>query len=78
MRRTSWRGIPLDQAKGTFLVYAEQDLGCHPGMVPTGVLTLSIRLCRDCARKTGAEVGELTSGEIPGVRQRDARDPGDG
>jgi hypothetical protein len=62
-------GIPLDQAEATILVFAQQELGCDPGMVPAGVSTFTIRLCRDCARKTGVEVGSLDAGTIPGVRQ---------
>ena len=66
-------GIPLDQAQATFLVYAEQELGCDPGMVPAGVVTMGVRLCRDCARENDVEVGDLAAGELPGVGQPGAR-----
>jgi hypothetical protein len=39
---------------------AEQELGCDPGMVPAGEVTIAFRLCRSCAEKgTRVEVGEL-------------------
>jgi hypothetical protein len=57
-------GMSQDKATATFLVYAEQDLGCDPGMVPTGQIEVGFRLCRDCAERTGTHVGELP-GQIP-------------
>ena len=52
-------GLSQQQASGTLHVYTEQELGCDPGTVPAGRFTLAIRVCRDCAAKTGAKVIEL-------------------
>jgi hypothetical protein len=51
-------GIPPDQAKATLLVFAEHELGCDPGKVPTGRCQGGFRLCRDCAEKTNAHIVE--------------------
>lgn len=48
-------GIPIDQASGTLLVWLEEQ-GYDPGKVPVGRFSGAFRLCRDCARKTGAKV----------------------
>ena len=58
---TLMKGAGLTQAEAvaTFRLYAEQDLGCDPGMVPDGRFVFGHRLCRECARKTGAKVVEL-------------------
>jgi hypothetical protein len=61
-------GIPLEEARSTFKVYAEQELGCPPGTMPTGRVSLAFRLCRDCAEQHGCQVGLLSS-EIPSYRQ---------
>ena len=39
--------------------FAESELECDPGMVPGGDIEVAIRLCRDCAGKAGANVGEF-------------------
>ena len=52
-------GLSLEEASATFHVIAEQEIGCDPGMVPVGRLDFAVRLCRDCAAKTGATVAEL-------------------
>ncbi len=61
-------GIPAEEARSTFNVYAQQELGCAPGEVPTGRISLAFRLCRDCAEEHGCHVGFLGS-EIPSYRQ---------
>jgi hypothetical protein len=61
-------GIPLDEARATFNVYAEHELGCTPGKVPSGRVSLAFRLCGDCAEKHGCQIGLLSS-EIPSYRQ---------
>jgi hypothetical protein len=58
-------GIPIEEAQDTFLVIAEQEMGCEPGTVPKGTVTTAIRLCPDCASKTGTKIGSLHSGELP-------------
>jgi hypothetical protein len=45
------------EATGTFLHWAEEQ-GGRPGMVPEGEIEAAFRLCRDCARRTGADVVE--------------------
>ena len=62
-------GIPIDQATATFLQYAESEPGAEPGEVPDQDVEIGIRLCRECAEKTGAKVGELP--DLPGIEQRD-------
>jgi hypothetical protein len=57
-------GIAPEEARTTFNAYAEQGLGCVPGEVPTGRVSLAFRLCRDCAEQHGCQVGFLSS-EIP-------------
>ena len=61
-------GIPPEEARATFNVYAEQELGCAPGEVPAGRVSLAFRLCRDCAEQHGCQVGVLRS-QIPSYRQ---------
>jgi hypothetical protein len=51
-------GIPLDQADRTFGVLAEHDMGCDPGKVPVEDVDAFVRLCADCAQKTGARIVE--------------------
>jgi len=53
-----WAGIGLEEAQATFLVYAEHDLDCEPGMVPDGRIEHGFRLCRECAEQTSVEVSE--------------------
>jgi hypothetical protein len=59
-----WAGLDQETATATFQVYAEQNLGCDPGMVPSGRVENGFRLCRDCARKTGVEVSEVVPGTV--------------
>jgi hypothetical protein len=61
-------GITQDQAIATFHVMAEE-MGCDPGMVPSGRVTVLVRVCRTCARKTGATVHELADEEVAGYAQ---------
>jgi hypothetical protein len=61
-------GIPAEEARSTFNVYAQHELGCAPGEVPTGRVSLAFRLCRDCAEEHGCHVRFLGS-EIPSYRQ---------
>lgn len=60
-------GIPLEQAEATFMAFAENELGCDPGMVPTGRITQAVRLCVACAMKAGTEVGPV-AGDVPCLR----------
>jgi hypothetical protein len=52
-------GLPLEEASGTFAVIAKRELGCDPGKVPGGTFDIFVRLCPDCARRTGTRVGKL-------------------
>jgi hypothetical protein len=61
-------GIPLEEAQTTFNAYAQRELGCAPGEMPTGRVSLTFRLCPDCAEEHGCHVGFLSS-EIPSYRQ---------
>ncbi len=60
----------MDEAAQTFLVVAERELGCDPGVVPAGVLTVPVRLCRECGQKTGTPVDEATEG-VPVLESSD-------
>lgn len=68
-RFTRVAGIPLDEAAATGKVLAAQEMGCDPGMVPVGEFTVAIRLCRDCAAKTGTPVADRSLGALPGYSQ---------
>jgi phage tail sheath gpL-like len=52
-------GIPVELATATFAAFAEQELGCDPGTVPTGQVTHAVRLCTDCAQRTGTTVAPV-------------------
>jgi hypothetical protein len=69
-------GISAEEATATFESYAIAELGCDPGQVPDGRLTHSVRLCRECAAKTGTRVfdeGAIRSGEPVGIyKQQEA------
>lgn len=56
-------GLPLDEAAATAGMFAEDEMGCDPGMVPVGEVTVVIRLCRECAEQTGTQVGEISEDE---------------
>ena len=60
-------GIPLADARATFAYWAEDVMGCDPGMVPVGEVTHAVRLCRDCARKTGVTLAPNVEakGDLP-------------
>lgn len=64
-------GLSLDEASATFQVIAGQEMGCDPGMVPVGRMTVGVRLCRECAAKTGTTVSEIGDDGAPGYRQPD-------
>jgi hypothetical protein len=59
-------GVPGDQAAAVL----PQALGCAPGMVPDGEVTVPFRVCARCAaRLPGARVGLILAGaELPTVR----------
>ena len=57
-------GLSLEEAQGTFQTMAEQDYGCDPGRIPAGVVTAGVRLCGDCAAKTGARVVEARAAMV--------------
>ena len=61
-------GISPEEARTTFNVYAQQSFSCAPGELPTGRVSLTFRLCRDCAEEHGCQVGFL-SAQIPSYRQ---------
>jgi hypothetical protein len=66
-------GLPPDQAEVTILAYCERELGCEPGLVPGG--RFQFRLCRECAKKTGARVFHY-EGPAPTVEAHTNRLPG--
>jgi hypothetical protein len=51
-------GLTLKEAYATFDVMSGQQYGTDPGKVPVGDPTGAIRLCSDCAAKTGAQIVE--------------------
>jgi hypothetical protein len=57
-------GLDQETATATFQVFAEQDLGCDPGMVPVGRVEMGVRLCRECAWRTGAHVAVAEPGQL--------------
>ena len=65
-------GTAIEDAEDTLLVYCEHDLGCDPGMVPDGEMTVTFRFCEACAQEAGVPVGDL-SGSVPGYREGDER-----
>jgi hypothetical protein len=60
-------GLSADEAAAVFHHYAEQEMGCDPGMVPAGRMDICIRLCRECAAKNGVVVAELKDIESGGA-----------
>jgi len=55
-------GISFDDAKDSLNVKVIES-----GDLPKQIV---VRLCRDCARKTGTKVAEISSGEVPLYGQR--------
>lgn len=57
-------GLPEDQAYATAAVVFEQEMGCDPGMVPSGIHDFPFRICAECAGKinTNMKVGEISEG----------------
>lgn len=53
-------GIPEDQAA----TMVSSATGCEPGEVPPGEVTVSVRVCRECAEAspTGMKVGLIATG----------------
>ena len=50
------------------LADATQAFGCDPGMVPSGRMQSAVRLCEDCAARTGAilvSLGDEGSAKVP-------------
>jgi hypothetical protein len=64
-------GVPLDQAGAIVRDWAEEEMGCLPGKVPVGRFDFAVRLCRDCAARTGAAVGDVTDERHPTYIQPD-------
>lgn len=62
-----------EEATRTFRKYCEEVRGCDPGKVPTGEFVAAFRLCRKCAAKTGAQLGEVPSGATGAYGQGGAR-----
>lgn len=68
-------GIPRDQAYLT-LLHAWREHGRHvdDGMVPSGTLTETVRVCHKCVRKAGPGLPDpvlcIPGAEIPGVSQK--------
>lgn len=57
-------GIPQDQ--GAAMV--EMFTGCEPGRVPSGEITVAVRVCRACASKANMPVGLIP--EVPNLGPR--------
>jgi hypothetical protein len=57
--------FPQDVATGILQQYTEKQLGCDPGMVPVGDVTINVRLCQDCAEKTGTPVWKFQRVDHP-------------
>ena len=51
-------GLTLADAADEFAFMAEHELGCDPGELPEGRITVGYLLCFDCAAKTGAVVDD--------------------
>ena len=54
-------GLPVDRAVRTFTVLAAEEFDCAPGSLPAGVLTLPVRLCRECAARNGVPAAALSA-----------------
>ena len=60
-------GVPDYQAGAT----VSYGLGCGPGEVPDGEVTVMFRVCRECADKAGFPVALVTAAaDIPAIRQK--------
>jgi hypothetical protein len=54
-------GVPEEEAVATL----SRATGCDPGMVPGGEFAFPIRVCEECADRTGLVVGLIASGQLP-------------
>jgi hypothetical protein len=54
-------GVPENEAVA--MISAATD--CKPGVVPVGEFTVLVRVCQECADRTGATVGLIASGRVP-------------
>lgn len=63
----------LDEQTARALVhdYAENVHGCDPGMLPVGRIEFEVRLCRECASRSGATVLDMDLGRIARYVERD-------
>ena len=52
-------GMSVDESSATVAHFAQHELGCDPGTVPTGEISMAFRLCSDCAQRTGTSIGRL-------------------
>jgi hypothetical protein len=59
-------GMPDKEAEATALHFAEREIGCEPGMAPSGVHTWFVRLCAECAARSEhvPRVGLILEGEL--------------
>jgi hypothetical protein len=61
--------MSVEEASATAELAFRENYTTDPGMVPGGELSIAVRLCRDCAAKTGAQVAPLSSEALPGYRE---------
>lgn len=54
-------GLAADRAVRTFAVLAAEELDSAPGTVPSGVVTLPVRLCPECAARNGVPAPALSA-----------------
>jgi hypothetical protein len=54
-------GLPVDRAVRTFTVLAAEELDCAPGALPAGILTIPVRLCRECAARNGVPAAAMSA-----------------
>jgi len=54
-------GLSTDRALRTFAVLAAEELDSPPGTVPSGPLTIPVRLCRGCAARNGVPAAALSA-----------------
>ena len=54
-------GLSTDRALRTYTVLAAEELDSPPGTVPSGHLTIPVRLCRGCAARNGVPAAALSA-----------------
>ena len=56
-------GLSTDRARRTLAVLAAEELDAFPGILPSGPVTIPVRLCPGCAARNGVPPAALSAEE---------------